>query len=188
MVIRIRSSNIQVKWTVIHSPAECFFLPLSKLINLVSWESEQVMITCSLSLNHWRAWATMLPAQIANGKILPHWAVEWNYASKPQGVLLHLSNGSLGFSDDGVRLWLLGSVWNGCHLPVVLHRGLVTGREGTCHHLQPAIGWQGRTRRRKKEEEDENGGCMGTAYSLLHRPAALAYHQRYGGNWFSLCH
>ncbi|KAM3596529.1 uncharacterized protein V6R79_016135 [Siganus canaliculatus] len=31
-------------------------------------------------------------------------------------------------------------------------------------------------------EVDENTECMGMAASLLHRPAALAYHQRYGAS------
>jgi len=40
----------------------------------------------------------------------------------------------------------------------------------------------------EEEEEEEDGkwvnteACMGTAYPLLRRPAALASHQRYGGN------
>lgn len=66
--------------------------------------------------------------------------MQWNCVSKPQGVLLGLAGGILVFSDDGVQLWLLGSVWNECHLPAVLHRGLVTGREGTFHCFERAIG------------------------------------------------
>lgn len=68
---------------------------LSKLINLVSWQRSRW--SPALSLIPWRAWATVLPGQITSGKILPHWAAKWNYVSKPQGVLLHLSDGSLGF-------------------------------------------------------------------------------------------
>lgn len=36
--------------------------------------------------------------------------------------------------------------------------------------------------RRGGREVGEGRGCMGMAHSPLRRPAALAYHQRYGGN------
>lgn len=46
--------------------------------------------------------------------------------------------------------WL--SVWNGCHLPAVIHKGLMTGREGTCHRLELANG---------RQRGDEGGGRRG---------------------------
>lgn len=54
---------------------------------------------------------------------------------------------------------------------------------------QPLADTRGRKgERRGGREVGEDRGCMGMAHSLLRRPAALAYHQCYGGNWFSLCH
>lgn len=54
---------------------------------------------------------------------------------------------------------------------------------------QPLADTRGQKGERKGGwEVGEDRGCMGMAHSLLRRPAALAYHQCYGGNWFSLCH
>lgn len=96
--------------------------------------------------NHpvWAQWCRGRATEdTTNNKVSPRWLVEQNY-------VFYLSTRILSFSDDGVWLWLLGSVWNGYHLFAVLHKGLTMGREGTSQRFKSAIGWHERTKRRKK--------------------------------------